>query len=332
MGGERGSDGGRKRRVLQAQVDHGAVDQLHRREMRTTDAHDVLGGIHGAVKIREIHHAQHLGARKRRELQGERARERQRSLAANQQMRQIDRAVGGVGPHVLVAEDIQVVARHATQHFGPMGLDLRPQLGGELLHALTELTLCPLALVEAAQRQQRAIGQPGLCPQHVVHHVAVGDAAAATRVVAGHAPQGGLSTGGHIHRVPQAVGFELCVEMVQHQPGLHRHGALLDVEIDDAAQVFAEVDHQTGTHGLSTLAGAAAARHDGHIQFAADAQGGDHIVVAARHQHRQRQALVDRGVRGVAPAVGQAHQHLALCVALQALGQLSEWLSAAAGQ
>ena len=100
----------REGRVLQRQLDHGAVHQFDRGERAFAQPHDVLGGIHRLVEGREVHHAQHLGARQRRQLQLQAARDRQRAFAAHQQVGQVDRAVGGVGPRVLVAEHVQVVA------------------------------------------------------------------------------------------------------------------------------------------------------------------------------------------------------------------------------
>ena len=55
--------GRRKRRVEHGQVDHGAVNQLHRAECtRCAQLDDVLCGLHGLHKGGEVHHAQHFGA------------------------------------------------------------------------------------------------------------------------------------------------------------------------------------------------------------------------------------------------------------------------------
>ena len=90
-------------------------------------------------------------------------------------MRQVDGAVRRVGPLVLVAEDVQVVAGHTAQDFGPMGIDLSGVLLSQITHKVANLAHTALGLVIRTKVQQAAVGQPSLSPQHVVHHVAVGN-------------------------------------------------------------------------------------------------------------------------------------------------------------
>jgi sRNA-binding protein len=52
--------------------------------------HDVLGRIHGLVEGREVHHAEHLGARQLAQAQRQGFRERQRAFAADQQVGEVD--------------------------------------------------------------------------------------------------------------------------------------------------------------------------------------------------------------------------------------------------
>ena len=77
------------------------------------------------------------------------------------------------------------------------------------------------------------------------------------------------------------------------------------------------VDDQSCADSLTTLAGAAAARHDGHAQVAANLQRQRDVCAAARHKDTGRYALVDRGVGGVAAFVGGGKQDLALGFARQ---------------
>ena len=56
--------------------------------------------------------------------------------------------------------------------------------------------------------------------------------------------------------------FELPVEVVEHDARLDHAGAVLDVERDDAVQVFGEIDDDAVIDGLAALRGAAAARRD----------------------------------------------------------------------
>lgn len=63
-------------------------------------------------------------------------------------------------------------------------------------------------------------------------------------------------------------------------------------------------EDQARADGLPALAGAAAARDDGHAQVAADGQRGFHVFLRARDEHANRHHLVDGGVGGVAAPVG----------------------------
>ena len=58
--------------------------------------------------------------------------------------------------------------------------------------------------------------------------------------------------------------FEFGIEAVEHQTGLDLNRALVHIEVNDLTDVFAVVNHQARAGGLAALAGAAAARHDGH--------------------------------------------------------------------
>ena len=59
-------------------------------------------------------------------------------------MRQIDAAVGRVRPLVLIAENVEVVATDAAQHFWPHALDLSAMFGGKRLAKFADL-LCASA-------------------------------------------------------------------------------------------------------------------------------------------------------------------------------------------
>ena len=320
-----GANGGRKGRVLQRQLDHGAVHQLDGRQMPNRHAlpqlDDVLGRIHGLVKAGKVHHAQHLGAWQLGQAQSQRTREGQRALAANEQMRQVDRAIGRVGPLVLVAKNVQVVARHAAQDFGPVGVYFSGVLLRQIAHKVANLARAALGFFIGAKFEQTAIGQPSLSPQHVVHHVAVSDRAAAARVVARHAAQRGLRAGGHIHRVPQSVLLEGRIQVVEHQAWLHRGSALLRVHCENLTHVLGMVNDQARAHRLATLAGAAAARHDGHTQVATNVQSHAHIGRVTRHKNTQRHGLVNGSVCRVAASVGCRKENLSPGVRAQALGE-----------
>ena len=176
---QRAADGGCKGRILQRQINHGAVHQLHRSQGAITQLNDVLRSIHGFVEAGKVHHAQDFGTREFAQAKGKRLRHRQGALAAHQQVRQVHGAIAGVGALVLVAKNIQVVARHTAQDFGPMGLNFRTQIVRQLFHKIANLAGASGCAVIAAPLQQITITQPGPGAFDVVHHVAVGNGATA---------------------------------------------------------------------------------------------------------------------------------------------------------
>ena len=109
----------------------------------------MLRRIHRLVERRKVNHPQHFGARQFRQLQSERLRHGQSAFAADKQMREIYGPIGCVRALVLVAKDIEVVARHTSQDFGPMGIYLRLQLLSQLLHKFTHHFCRSCALVKA---------------------------------------------------------------------------------------------------------------------------------------------------------------------------------------
>ena len=218
-------------------------------------------------------------------------------------MRQIDRTVLRVRPFALVVEDVKVVARHAAHHFGPVRNKLGPQCVRQGFNVVAQCARFASGGIHAPQFQQAAIRAPCRDAQHVMHHVAVGDAAAAARVVTRHAAQRGLCAGGHIYRVPQAVLFERSVQVVEHDAGLDLCAALLHIDVQNIAHGLGMVDHQSSTDGLSALAGTAAARNHGHFQVAANGQRGFYLVRSTRHKNTHRHDLVNRRIGGVAAFV-----------------------------
>ena len=305
--------------VVARQIDHRSVDQFDR---AGPELDDVLGRVHRCVEAREVHHPQQLGARQGAELEPQAAGESQRALGADQQVRQVDAAVVGVGPLAAGMEDVEVVAADAAHHPGPARLDLVAVCIGQAMDELGNLALGSPQTRDRTEVHQPAIGQPGLNTCDVVHHVAVGDAAAAAGVVAGHAAQRGLGAGRHIDRVPQAVRLEVGIEMVEHDAGFDLDRHRLEVQIEHRTQVLAGVDHQRRAGGLPTLRAAAAARQQRHFQVTGDRHRGDDIGRAARHEHAHRHDLVDRRIGGVAPARRRVEHHLTLGFARQAQRQV----------
>ena len=65
----------------------------------------------------------------------------------------------------------------------------------QLFDKLTNLLGTSRAVFKMREVKQLTIAEPSFGAQNVVHHVAVGNRAAAARVVAGHAAQSGLRAG-----------------------------------------------------------------------------------------------------------------------------------------
>ena len=121
-----------------------------------------------------------------------------------------------------------------------------------------------------------------------------------------------ISTGNH-----SPCGFELAVEFIEHDAGLDRAARALDVEIEDAGQVFRAVDHQRVADGLPGLRGAAAARQHADAFAAGNADRPFGFLDGARGDHADRHDLVMRGVGGIAAAGEAVELHLPAQFGLQ---------------
>ena len=174
-------------------------------------------------------------------------------------------------------------------------------------------------MCKVTEVQQAAVGQPGLGPDHVVHHVAVSNGPTAAGVVACHAAQRGLCAGGHIDRVPQAVRFEGCVQVVQHDARFHLGCALLRINVQHLAHMLAMVNDQASPYRLAALTGAATSRHDGYFQVAANVERSFDVVATAGDKSADGDLLINRGVSRVAAPVRQREQHFALGFVFESL-------------
>ncbi len=96
-----------------------------------------------------------------------------------------------------------------------------------------------------------------------------------------------------------------AVEIVEHDAGLDRADAVLEIEREDAVQVLGDVDDDAVIDGLAALRGAAAARRDGPSLVAGDLKRPQRLVHGAGDDHTGRHDLVERGIgRITAPAEG----------------------------
>ena len=169
--------------------------------------------------------------------------------------------------------------------------------------------------------QERAVGKRSVDRAGVVAHGAVAQRTAAAGIVAGHAADGGARGRGNVDRKPQAVPSEPAVEVVEHDAGLDHAGAVLDVERDDAVQMFREIDDDAVVDGLAALRGAAAARRDDPSGVAGDRQRPQRLVHGPGHHHARGHDLVERGVGRVAAAVEGIEEHVARNFAAQTRGK-----------
>src|SRR5690606_24633022 len=190
-----------------------------------------------------------------------------RAFAADQHVRQIDLAISRVWPGALRMKYIQVVAAYPAHDGGYSALDFTALAFGYLMQARHDsLHTCGRALHSAclAKACRGAVQQHRINADHVMDHIAVGDRARATGVVARHTAQGALRSRTDIDWKPDAMWFEPGIQVIQHDAGFDRDGHAFQVELDDAIQVFAVVDDQRGAYCLAALRCAAASCQNGH--------------------------------------------------------------------
>ena len=282
-------DGRPERGVGQAQLDHHAVDQLHR---RGPQLHDVLRGLHRGTEGREVDDAQHAG----RAAAGpgcsvRRARDGERAFGADQQVREVDAAVArcraarsgcgrcrgcsrrrGASPWASAPRSRALVRMRQRTHRAARCASARAVQAGHR------------AEVRRARRRTATRSHA----EHVVHHVAVGDGARAAGVVAGHAAERGLRAGGHVDREPQAVRLELRVERGRARcrapPSAVR--AAGSTSSTRRRCLLLSID-QRRADGLAALAGAGAARQHRHLQLARDVDRRGDVALGLRHEARR---------------------------------------------
>ena len=105
--------------------------------------------------------------------------------------------------------------------------------------------------------------------------------------------------------------LELPVEVVEHDARLDHARAVLDVERDDAVEVFGEVDDDAVIDGLAALRGAAAARRDDPPVVAGDRQRPQRLVHGPGNHDPGGHDLIERGVGGIAAAVERVEEDVA---------------------
>jgi hypothetical protein len=95
------------------------------------------------------------------------------------------------------------------------------------------------------------------------------------------------------------VRFELCVELVEHDAGLDAGPALLNVQLQNASQVFRCIDDKACANRLSRLRCSAPAQRQRTALSGADSDDVDEVVTCARENDPSRLDLIDAGVGGI---------------------------------
>ena len=119
---------------------------------------------------------------------------------------------------------------------------------------------------------------------HVVGGPAVPQRPRAAGVVADRAADGGPGVGRRVRAEAQAVRCGRGADVVEHGPRLDQRGLLLGVDVEHVVEVPRQVKHEPRRQGVARDRGTAAAADDRRVQLAADGQGGDDLVGAARER------------------------------------------------
>src|SRR5260370_309209 len=114
---------------------------------------------------------------------------------------------------------------------------------------------------------------------------------------------------------------ELLPIMPPKFAGLNSRASAGGIYVENVIQVFAAIEDDSGTDGLSGQAGSPAACNNGDVHFYGDLHGGHQVGDVPRDNHAQRLDLVDAGVGAVESARGGIEANLALDMAAQMLGQ-----------
>ena len=226
------------------------------------------------------------------ELQLDAGEEAKRPFRADQQLCQ-------VLPRF--AQRIEVVAADLAQQLGDAKRDLLGVVGVEGAHRLRQLRepsglRCQI-VGELAEDDARSVREHGLHFEHVVDHDAVLDRSGAGGVVAGHSADRGICGGGDVDGEVPASAFQLPVQLVENDSGLHEGSAGGLVDLQHLVHVAAGVEDERLAQRLSVLRAAAAPRDDGKSLFASERDGRFDVLGVLRQRNADGLDLVDGRVR-----------------------------------
>ena len=163
---------------------------------------------------------------------------------------------------------------------------------------------------QIAKAEPRPIRQQRINRQHIIGHQPVADGFGPAGIIRRHAANGAALPGGRVHRVENALRLQRVIQCAERNARFHPRDTRLGIHFQHAPQVFRAIQHQSAIDGLPALAGAAAPRQDRHAFFPANGERRFHIGDGTRHHHPNRFLLIDRGIGGIAAAIGRAEQHL----------------------
>ncbi len=205
----------------------------------------------------------------------------------------------------LTLERVEVVPADAAHCFGEASLDLVIVGTDHLADRAVDFcfaqlpALRPRTTVRRRACIHRAVGEQDFQRDDVVDRLAVDHRACAGAVVADHPADGRAAAGGGVGREVQALGFEVCVELVADDARLDAGPALVGVDLQHVVHVLGAVgDHARAEH-LGGQARAAAAHRDRHPEFRRDTDRGDHVGLVFGHDHAGGRHLVVAAVGGV---------------------------------
>ena len=99
------------------------------------------------------------------------------------------------------------------------------------------------------------------------------------------------------------MGFEITIELFEHDAGLHADRARPGVEIDDIVQMAGAVEDQRFADGLAVLGRAGAPRQHGYAFFLGDGERSRGVFLVGGHGYADGHDLVDRSVGAITPAI-----------------------------
>ena len=126
-------------------------------------------------------------------------------------------------------EIIDVIASDAALNFREPRLNFIGLAGGQSTQPLHDFPMLSILQSTQVARYVSEVDkftgrQYGVDGAYVVHHVAVAYGACSATVVSGHPANCGTARGRYINRKVHTVGFQLTIEVLEHDARLHGHG------------------------------------------------------------------------------------------------------------